>query len=155
MADITHIGLQKALALYLKNRYATAPMVFSEVAVAGSYGDQGRLDVAAIWVAKAYTKTVVFGYEVKVSRSDLLADLRAGKYKKYLTQVDRLFFVFPTDVGTVYDVPPECGLIIYKPNGIPLFEQLRKAQPQARKEDPSLAWRLAARLYRENQNLHK
>lgn len=141
-----HNEAQDSLAVWLRSRYVSRPLIFTEIALAGKNGRQGRLDVVAVWTTGQYRNNVVHGYEVKVSRSDLLRDLKSEKWRRYLTQVDRLFFAFPKDVASPDEVPPEAGVIVH--NGVG-WQQVRAAKPQKREPDPSLPWRLLWRAHAE------
>ncbi len=58
----------------------------------------------------AYLLPVV--HEIKVSRADLLADLRqVAKRTAYQQMAGALFYVLGEGVGDVDDIPPECGVI--------------------------------------------
>lgn len=145
---LSHYAAQDDLARFLRQRYANKPVVVTEMALAGSYGDQGRIDVAAMWSTSRYRKHLVYGYEVKVTRADFLADLRAEKWRRYLSQVDRLFFAVTEGVAQPEEVPPEAGLLVRVENEGAGWRQLRKAPQQVRTADPALPWRLAFRLDR-------
>lgn len=151
-SNLSHRELQDAAAGYLRRRYNkpnNQPIILTEVALAGSFGRAGRMDVAAVWVTHQYRSQIVHGYEIKVSRADLLRDLHTDKYQKYLTQVDRLFFVFPAELASVDEIPKACGVIVYHHGPVPRFDQARRAEPQARKGDAGLPWRLLYRLHRQ------
>lgn len=49
--------------------------------------------------------------EIKASRADLLADLRAEKWRKYLA-VAAVVFAFPRGLAQPMEIPIECGLIV-------------------------------------------
>lgn len=139
-----HADLQGSLAEHLTKRYQGKPFVLTEIALSGSFSDAGRLDVVAAWNTAGYGRTTVFGYEVKASRADLLQDVRSAKFRKYLVQVDRLFFAFPAELAAVDEIPLECGVLVR--NSFGLWTQLRRAQPQVRADDGSVGWRIAWRL---------
>ena len=63
----------------------------------------------------------IIEYEVKVSKSDFLADFkkkRSGieKHKQIEKggRCNRFYFVAPQGLVTVEDIPPYCGLIVYE-----------------------------------------
>jgi hypothetical protein len=59
----------------------------------------------------AYLLPVV--HEIKVSRADLLADLRlVAKRTAYQQMAGAFFYVLAEGVGDVDDIPPECGVIL-------------------------------------------
>lgn len=117
---------------------APFPAVFTELALGGSYSDQGRLDVVSYIAARGYTIHLLRGYEVKATRSDFLADIRAGKWRQYLPYVHRLYFAFPEGVAQPGEVPIECGVLVrserssyMNPTG-PKFPYWRIARPAKR-----------------------
>ena len=144
--SLSHREAQDSLAQYLRVRYTKPPMVFTEVALSGSRGSAGRLDVVALWVSGGYRNSVVHGYEVKVSRSDLLRDLRSGKYRRYLTQVDRLYFALPKEIARADEIPAGVGVVVLDGTS---WHVSHAAKKQARKQDPSLPWRLLWRAHAE------
>lgn len=112
--SLTHIEMQRRLAEHLRHRIKP-PMVFTEVALEGSWGSMGRMDVVTLQTAGHYTKHSLWGYEVKATRPDLLRDLDTRKFEKYLGPLDQFFFVFPVGIGQPDEVPDPCGVIIYYP----------------------------------------
>lgn len=75
----------------------------------------GVLDVASVRLSWSHPDPT--GYECKVSRGDFLADVRAGKYRHYLPDVERLFFCVPRGLVDLGEVPPECGVMLRGANG--------------------------------------
>lgn len=75
----------------------------------------GQADV--ITIKPSYNRFNMDIYEVKVSRSDLLQDIKKGKYKKYLPHCNRLYFAIKKGIGTVDDIPEGVGLIVRGENG--------------------------------------
>lgn len=51
------------------------------------------------------------GYEFKVSRADYFADLKRGKWQKYLRYCNTFSFVCPKGLIDKNEVPPEVGLL--------------------------------------------
>ena len=63
---------------------------------------------------EAYLEPIV--HEVKVRRSDLLADLRrAGKREAYLRLGGECWYVLREGIAEAAEVPPECGVMIAEP----------------------------------------
>lgn len=71
----------------------------------------GIADLVAVELTWSHWECRVF--EVKASRADLLRDLRAGKWEKYLEHCTRLYFAFPEHVGQKSDLPPGVGLCVW------------------------------------------
>ena len=72
----------------------------------------GRPDVYAIGATLNRKNWRPRTYEVKVSVADFQADVRAGKWKNYLTISSRVFFAVPEKIMEEIQPPLECGLII-------------------------------------------
>lgn len=65
-----------------------------------------RLD---LWAMKrSYTKPAIYGYEVKVSRSDFLSD---EKWHEYLPLCNQLYFVTPWGLVQPEEIPEGVGLL--------------------------------------------
>ncbi len=60
---------------------------------------------------EAYAAPIV--HEIKVSRADLLSDLRnVAKRQAYLSLASQCYYVLAEGIGTTEDVPPEFGVMI-------------------------------------------
>lgn len=141
-----HAEVAASLAEWLHLRKPdTHPMIFSEVALTGKFSDAGRLDVVAVWTSDFYRKVTIHGWEVKATRSDLLSDLRAEKWRRYLGQVHRLYFAFPDGIAHRDEIPLECGVIIQLSSG--RWRVVRAAPNLKSKLDPTVPWRLLRRAY--------
>lgn len=70
----------------------------------------GQADVLTI--KPSYNRFNLDIYEVKVSRSDLLQDIKSGKYKKYLPHCNRLYFAVKKGICKKEDIPEGVGLIV-------------------------------------------
>lgn len=79
------------------------------------WGNAGIVDVLAIF--KSYTRPIVRIYEVKITRSDFLRDVNAGKFLKYKETCNQFYFAAPAGLIPRNDLPDGCGLISYGPNG--------------------------------------
>jgi hypothetical protein len=116
MTPCSHDALQADLARWLSGR-TPRPVVEAEIALAGTYGSAGRVDVAAVAWGKA-NRPVIDVYEVKASSGDLGADLTAVKWERYLPQCHRLWFASPAGVVAKADVPEGVGLIVRADSGV-------------------------------------
>lgn len=102
-----------ALVDHLETR-KTPTLTFREVALDGSWGSAGRLDLVSL--AFGPNRTIgIDGYEIKVSRNDFHRDVDARKYLRYLPSVDRLTFVCPTGLVRAEEVPPGVGFVTWNP----------------------------------------
>lgn len=86
------------------------------------FGSHSRLDA---WVMKkSWTKPLVIGYEIKVSRSDFMRD---DKWRSYLDVCNEFYFVAPPKIILPNELPPEAGLLVATTNGARLLKK-NKAQ---------------------------
>lgn len=85
-------------------RHKAGEIAMERLAVGG-----GQLDVAAMRLS--WSRPMLTGYEVKISRADFLSDIRSGKWRHYLPYVERLFFAVPLGMVHLREVPDECGLL--------------------------------------------
>lgn len=85
-------------------RHSAGEIAIERLAVRG-----GQLDVAAMRLS--WSRPLITGYEVKISRADFLSDVRGEKWRKYLACVERLYFAVPNYMVEPSEVPPECGLV--------------------------------------------
>ena len=88
-------------------------LVFEEVRCGSGYGrHQARsIDLWAVKVAPSAGNQAI-AYEVKVSRSDFIADIRdSHKQRGALTFSDRFYYVAPVGVIPVEKLPAWAGLI--------------------------------------------
>lgn len=115
----------------LRTRYAAPEFAFFEEV--GDSGSSSRVyaDGVAInmWASRGYAIT---GFEVKVSRSDWLRELKQPeKSEPILTKCDFWYLVAPEEVYVPDEVPPPWGILAFK-NG-KLFEKRKapKLEPKA------------------------
>lgn len=81
-------------------------------------------------------------HEVKVSRADLLGDLRiASKRAAYLAIGGECWYVIREGIATPEEVPPECGVLVATASG---FDVARPA-PRRAMRLPFAAWMALAR----------
>ncbi len=89
------------------------------------------------WAMKrSWSNPVTWGYEVKVSRADFLAD---DKWQGYLPCCNRFAFVCPYKMIAPEEVPPQAGLIWVARTGTRLYTK-RKAEHRD-VEIPETLWR--------------
>lgn len=109
---MTHADLVLHLA---QTRAEAGELVMYELSLA-MFGSGGYVDVAAVKASWTRRARPTF-YEVKVSRSDLLADLRSEKWRRYLPFCERFYFAAPKGIATKADIPAEVGLVLYGAKG--------------------------------------
>jgi hypothetical protein len=115
-ATLSHRALVESLASHLES-CQRPPLVFTEVALEGSYGSHGRLDVVTLTIGGNYTHFPLWGYEVKATRGDLLHDLAERKWERYLGPLHRLHFAFPVGLASLDEIPAPCGVLLLGVNG--------------------------------------
>ena len=93
-----------------------------------------RLDAWAM--AKSWAHPITWGYEIKVSRGDFLAD---RKWQTYLELCNEFYFVSPWELIDPKELPDEAGLLWVYRNGEGL--RLRKKSPRRKIEIPETLWR--------------
>lgn len=88
-------------------------IVAREVAVRGC---KGRIDVVAVR-QRQYLRKQFRGYEIKVSRSDFLADVGSQKWRKYLAVCHQVYFAAPAGMLRKEEIPHGAGLIVLGDKG--------------------------------------
>lgn len=131
-----------SLVGWLENRKAPT-MVFTEVALAGSWGSAGRLDVVAFTFGANHSATID-GFEVKVSRADFQKAVETLQLDQYLPSVDRMWFAVPTGLVRKEEVPPGIGLMTMSAGG--RWQTLTRAD-HAPREDTAQMVRLLRRIH--------
>lgn len=111
MSDWTHTDLQMDL---LATRRENGEVAVQELSCA-SWGSNGWVDVAT--VKPSWSNPNPTGYEVKVSRSDFMSDVRSGKYRRYLPFFRRFYFACPAGMVKKKEVPEGMGLIVRSDKG--------------------------------------
>ncbi|MEL6859289.1 MAG: hypothetical protein AAFO74_12955 [Pseudomonadota bacterium] len=89
-------------------------------------GPSGSARPDVYTMQKSYTRPRPISYEIKVSRSDFLSDVNAGKWQKYLDFSGGVIFAVPHGLVTKAEVPFECGLIVRGENG---WRTLKREKP--------------------------
>lgn len=128
---MTHDGLQESLASYL--RAGTPRVVWTNMPLGGSGAP--RPDVFTLDFR--FTKFRSDCYEVKRSRSDLLADLTAGKWQSYLPFSHATWFAFELGLARPDEIPAECGIMVHGPGG---WRAARRAKPRVLETLPRALW---------------
>jgi hypothetical protein len=101
-----HDALAADLASYLRGM-AKPAMVWLDMQL----GPQGSMRPDVFAIDKTYTALSTRAYEVKVSRSDFLADATKGKAQGYRSVAGALTFAAPKGLLKREEVPDGCGLI--------------------------------------------
>jgi hypothetical protein len=122
-------------------------MVFTEVAIDGSWGSEGRLDVVTAMIGSRYSGCTVTGYECKANRADWLRDHAADKWSRYLPMLDALYLAVPAGANvlkTVHEAPAPLGVVTLDPHD--RLRVIRKPGKLAPPDDRcGVWWRLLRR----------
>ena len=93
-----------------------------------------RMD--AIAILRSWTNPTIFGYEIKISRSDFLQD---KKWPNYLPYCNEFYFVTPWKMIDEKELPKGVGLIYANKKGSRLYTRKRALQRQI--DEPSSMFR--------------
>lgn len=106
-----HDELQRDLA---RSRIGVGEAVVEKLSL-GPWGAAGQMDVWTMRLSRSKPRPTC--YEVKVSRADFLADVRASKHRRYEPFVERCYFAAPSGMVDKREVPEGWGLIVRGDNG--------------------------------------
>lgn len=109
--DYDHDGLAADLT---RTRWESGDIAAQEVSL-GPFGSGGAADVVSIRPSWSKPRPTI--YEVKVSRSDFLSDIRSDKWERYVPYSKRLYFATPKDLVDKGEVPKGAGLMYRNENG--------------------------------------
>lgn len=99
----------------------------------GSAWKKGKTPRADLVICNpSYNKFLLSIFEVKISRSDFLSDLRNKKWELYLEHCHRFYFAALDGVCCKKDIPEAAGLILFKEKGW----TVAKAAPRLQSEIP-------------------
>lgn len=82
------------------------------------FGGHVRLDFWAM--RKSWSTPMITGYEIKVSRSDFLQDI---KWPRYLNYCERFYFVCPNGMIDPKEVDPRAGLMWVSTTGNQIYRK--------------------------------
>lgn len=111
MSAWKHDALAHDLAQHL--RESSARMVWEDMQL----GPSGSPRPDVFTLAKSFTRPMPTTYEIKISRSDFLADCNAAKWQKYLAFSAGVIFAVPEGLISKAEVPAGCGLIVRYESG--------------------------------------
>lgn len=75
-----------------------------------TYKIDGTAIADVVNIRPSFTRFCVDIFEVKVSRSDLLKDIKTEKYKKYTLFCHRFYYACESGICKISEIPTECGL---------------------------------------------
>lgn len=103
----------------------------------GATYTNSHLHILDAWVMiKSWVHPKTIGYEIKVSRSDFLND---NKWHEYLCYCNEFYFVCPSGLIQINELPPEVGLMYVSKTGAKLFK--KKPAIYRDIEIPETIWR--------------
>ena len=98
---------------------------FFEVPLGSVWG--GNVQIAdVITVKPSYTRFLIDIYEVKVSRSDFLKEIRSGKWEGYLNHCNRFYFALLSGIAKKEEIPEGVGLIVRGDTGWSIVKMAKK-----------------------------
>lgn len=89
-------------------------MVFSTKAKSDNEQADSRIDfwVMNLWGSRKYER---ISFEIKISRHDLLRELRKPEKREPGLRISNTFYyIMPDGCCEISDIPPECGLLVIK-----------------------------------------
>lgn len=107
--SVTHDALAEDLALSI-GVLPYLNVVLGSAWLSGADNKTPRADVLGI--KPSYTRFCVAIYEVKISRSDFLSDIRSGKWRSYLPHCHRFYFATLPGICSREDIPAEAGWMV-------------------------------------------
>ena len=140
MLDVLgHDALASDLASFLGNpkKHSLGYLTWENVEFRTDNYGWCRPDVYAIQATLSQKKWSPITFEVKVSRADLLADLRTEKWKRYLPFSARVAIAAPFGIVKPVDLPANLGLIQKEKNG---WVWVKRGQKNNDWELDSRAW---------------
>ena len=97
-------------ALHQKHRHDCA--VFTEVKNGPTHISRNLLIMDLVAIKKSWTKPCIYGYEVKVSRSDFERD---EKWQYYMQYCNKFFFACSKGLIAKEELPEQVGLVYVNP----------------------------------------
>jgi len=114
-----HEDLQADLAAWLKGKDR---MVWQDVQL----GPVGSMRPDVYTLRKSFIRPQPEAYDVKISRSDFLADATAGKVRKYQDVAAAVWYACPAGLVQCEEIPVGMGLIVRGPVG---WRPMRRPMP--------------------------
>lgn len=133
LTTLKHDQLAEDLARHLA-AYSTPMAVWTDMQL----GPSGSARPDVFTIEKTYTALRARVFEVKVSRSDFLADVTAGKYLSYFKFAGSVTFATPSGLLNKDEIPDRCGLITRSDDGNWRYQ--RKPTLQATPDLPRHTW---------------
>lgn len=150
------INADMILSLLLKKHTKDVCVPECKAGASWSAAKTPRFD---LWAMKrSYTKPMTWIYEIKVSRQDFLKD---DKWQSYLPYCTDFYFVAPTGIIDVAEVPEQAGLLLTSKAGTKLYCKKKASHRNVRIPDSVFKYILMSRseiinsTYASNGKLNK
>lgn len=152
MIQIEKSVTAKDMEKYLADRYYDSPQWVFLTQVRSSTGGANRIADAMAFNMYGSTGYEIIGFEIKVSRSDFLSELKnMSKSNEIMEYCDKWYLVVP-DANIVRDgeLPKNWGLLILKDGKL-----VQKTRPIPKKPSPMPMCFIASILRRSGQEVEK
>lgn len=148
---MSEMDASEVVALLRDRHYGDGWVLFPELRVGTGFGKDAepRLDLWAIRVwGPATANYMRVAYEIKVSRSDFLSEIKKpAKRRHAILFSNEFWFVAPAGVAKAEEIPTECGFIEIRPGETP-YQRLKIVVPAPFRESIRPTWRFVAAIAR-------
>lgn len=113
--NVTAQIILEALCAQYKSTDPNEWIVLPELRIGSGFGPDAKSRID-LWVMNAYPckDMIKIAYEIKVTRSDFLKELKSPDKRRWaLNYSNRFYFATPEGLIKSRELPPECGLIEY------------------------------------------
>jgi hypothetical protein len=101
-------------------------------------------------IRPSYTRFCIDIFEVKISRSDFLSDIRTKKWMGYLPHCHRFYFAIKSGVADLTEIPDGVGLMVYGGKGWRTIKGAENRSPEIPAETL-----LSLIFYKQRRNTHR
>ena len=124
-----HDALAEDLAL------AKGGVPYLNVCLGSSWLHNGKTPRADVLICQpSYQNFLISIYEIKISRSDFLSDIRKGKWREYLPHSNLFYFATVEGICSLEDIPEEAGWIVRTGSGWRVKKQAPKRDVEVPRE---------------------
>lgn len=140
---ITAQEIAKSTKSFLRDKYNRIVAVEATL-------EHARVDIMSLKANSFCDNGDLTVYEIKISRSDFLHELKCQKYLKAMESCNRFYYLCPVDLIKVSELPPNAGLCYYDNREIKIIKY-------AKRQKKALTYytliRFINKLAEENKNL--
>lgn len=147
MHDWKHDDLAEDLAV------AKGGIPYLNVCLGSTWTGKNKTPRADLLVCRpSYKKFLITIYEVKLTRSDFLSDIRTGKWEHYLAHCDRFYFAVKKGIADKSEIPDCVGLVVRGEKGWHTAKASTKLNTEIHEDTlKSLIFAKQRRSYREKR----